>query len=199
MAGKLGEARRHLQQSIAQCRCFSAPRAYGSCLPPPGALHERDHGTLVGSARREILDRILIINTAHLRKVLSEYESHFNGHRPHRTLNQASQLRPLAGRQTRSLAAVDLILLNPVMPAPAGRAGTMPPSVLYATCPPASPEALGLDVWHCRRSLPAAMAGVASFKLSLVLLEISGANEMGEPNGEPTSTRGRRFEPCCAH
>ena len=31
----------------------------------------------VGSVRREILDRILIVNAAHLRKVLSEYESHF--------------------------------------------------------------------------------------------------------------------------
>jgi putative transposase len=49
----------------------------------------------VGSVRRELLDRILIINAAHLRKILSEYESHFNGHRPHRALNQASPLRAL--------------------------------------------------------------------------------------------------------
>jgi hypothetical protein len=49
----------------------------------------------VGSVRREILDRILIINAAHLRKVLTEYEDHFNAHRRHRTLNQASPLRAL--------------------------------------------------------------------------------------------------------
>jgi putative transposase len=49
----------------------------------------------VGSVRREILDRILIVNAAHLRKVLTEYEDHFNAHRPHRALNQASPLRPL--------------------------------------------------------------------------------------------------------
>jgi putative transposase len=49
----------------------------------------------VGSVRREILDRILIINAAHLRKVLTEYEDHFNAHRPHRALNQASPLSPL--------------------------------------------------------------------------------------------------------
>jgi len=49
----------------------------------------------VGSVRREVLDRMLVINAAHLRKVLSEYESHFNGHRPHRALNQASPLRAL--------------------------------------------------------------------------------------------------------
>ena len=49
----------------------------------------------IGSVRREVLDRMLIINAAHLRKVLSEYESHFNGHRPHRALNHASPLRAL--------------------------------------------------------------------------------------------------------
>jgi hypothetical protein len=38
----------------------------------------------VGSVRREILDRILIVNAAHLRQVLAEYEDHFNAHRPHR-------------------------------------------------------------------------------------------------------------------
>src|SRR6266566_5392557 len=49
----------------------------------------------VGSVRREILDRILIINERHLRKVLTGYETYFNGHRPHRALNQASPLRAL--------------------------------------------------------------------------------------------------------
>jgi transposase InsO family protein len=49
----------------------------------------------VGSVRREILDRILIINAAHPRKVLAEYETYFNTHRPHRGLNQASPLRAL--------------------------------------------------------------------------------------------------------
>ena len=47
----------------------------------------------IGSCRREILDRILIMNKHHLRKVLAEYKSHFNGHRPHRALKQASPLR----------------------------------------------------------------------------------------------------------
>jgi putative transposase len=51
----------------------------------------------VGSVRREILDRILITNARHLRKVLAEYETHFNTHRPHRALNQASPLRLLPG------------------------------------------------------------------------------------------------------
>jgi Integrase core domain len=49
----------------------------------------------VASVRRELLDRILIIDAAHLRKVAAKYESHFNGHRPHRALDQASPLRAL--------------------------------------------------------------------------------------------------------
>jgi putative transposase len=63
---------------------LTAPQA-----PRMNAIMER----WVGSVRRELLDRILIINAAHLHKALSEYESHFNGHRPHRALNQASPLR----------------------------------------------------------------------------------------------------------
>ena len=65
---------------------LTAPQA-----PRMNAIMER----WVGSVRREVLDRMLIINAAHLRKVLSEYESHFNRHRPHRALNQASPLRAL--------------------------------------------------------------------------------------------------------
>jgi hypothetical protein len=43
---------------------------------------------LVGTLRREILDRILILGEAHLRAVLTEYQVHYNteraptGHRP---------------------------------------------------------------------------------------------------------------------
>jgi hypothetical protein len=58
----------------------------------PNPIFERYR---VGSVRRELLDRILIANAAHLRKVLVEYEDHFNAHRPHRALNQASPLRQL--------------------------------------------------------------------------------------------------------
>jgi putative transposase len=49
----------------------------------------------VGSVRRELLDRILIINERHLRKVLTEYEAHFNTHRPHR-----ARLPPLVSWET---------------------------------------------------------------------------------------------------
>jgi putative transposase len=42
----------------------------------------------VGSARRECLDRILIVSQRHLERVLSEYVAHHNTHRPHRALSQ---------------------------------------------------------------------------------------------------------------
>src|SRR5690349_11990276 len=45
--------------------------------PRMNAIMER----WVGRVRRELLDRILIMNARHLRKVLAEYESHFNSHR----------------------------------------------------------------------------------------------------------------------
>jgi transposase InsO family protein len=65
---------------------LTAPQA-----PRMNAIMER----WVGSVRRELLDRILIVSERHLRKVLAEYEAHFNTHRPHRTLDQPSPLRAL--------------------------------------------------------------------------------------------------------
>jgi putative transposase len=49
----------------------------------------------IGSLRREVLDRMLILNARHLRRVLAEYEHHFTTHRPHRSLGQAAPLRAL--------------------------------------------------------------------------------------------------------
>jgi putative transposase len=59
--------------------------------PRANAIAERWIGTL----RRELLDRILIINRRHLMAVLTEYVAHFNHHRPHRALHQAAPLRSL--------------------------------------------------------------------------------------------------------
>jgi transposase InsO family protein len=59
--------------------------------PRANAIAER----WIGTVRRELLDRILIINRRHLMAVLTEYVAHFNDHRPHRTLNQATPLRSL--------------------------------------------------------------------------------------------------------
>jgi transposase InsO family protein len=48
----------------------------------------------VGTVRRELLDRMLILGCRQLRWVLAEYVDHYNGHRPHRALGQAPPLEP---------------------------------------------------------------------------------------------------------
>jgi putative transposase len=52
----------------------------------------------VGTIRRELLDRILIINQRHAAMALREYELYDNDHRSHRNLGQAAPLRPLSER-----------------------------------------------------------------------------------------------------
>jgi putative transposase len=59
--------------------------------PRANAIAER----WIETVRRELLDRILILNRRHLEQVLAEYVGHFNDHRPHRALHQAAPLRPL--------------------------------------------------------------------------------------------------------
>jgi putative transposase len=49
----------------------------------------------IGGCRRELLDRTLIWNLNHLRRILREYEIHHNQHRPHRSLHSAAPLKPL--------------------------------------------------------------------------------------------------------
>jgi transposase InsO family protein len=48
----------------------------------------------VGTVRRELLDRMLIVGCRQLRSVLAEYSNHYNVHRPHRALGQAPPLDP---------------------------------------------------------------------------------------------------------
>jgi Integrase core domain len=48
----------------------------------------------VGTVRREVLDRMLIVGCRQLRSVLADYVDHYNGHRAHRALGQAPPLRP---------------------------------------------------------------------------------------------------------
>ena len=57
----------------------SPPRA-----PRANAICER----IIGTLRKEVLDRLLIVNEHHLRLVLTEYLQHYNTARPHRALGQ---------------------------------------------------------------------------------------------------------------
>jgi putative transposase len=53
-----------------------APRANAICV------------RIIGTLRRELLDRVLIVNEHHLRRVLTEYLRHYNAARPSRSLGQ---------------------------------------------------------------------------------------------------------------
>jgi putative transposase len=67
----------------------SPPRA-----PKANAYAER----WVSTIRRECLDRMLIFHERQLRHVLTEYEDHYNTHRPHRALEQRSPIELDANR-----------------------------------------------------------------------------------------------------
>jgi putative transposase len=60
--------------------------------PRMNAIAER----WTGGCRRELLDRTLIWNENHLRRILREYGTHHNQHGPHRSLNSAAPLKPLS-------------------------------------------------------------------------------------------------------
>ncbi len=55
--------------------------------PQANAIGER----MIATLRRELLDRVLIINERHLRRTLTVYPQHLNDTRPHRT---PAQLTP---------------------------------------------------------------------------------------------------------
>jgi transposase InsO family protein len=68
--------------------------------PQANAICER----MIGTLRRELLDRILIVKQRHLRRILTVYLRHFNTARPHRTL---AHLSP-AQAETRPPEPIDL-------------------------------------------------------------------------------------------
>jgi hypothetical protein len=60
---------------------------------PPGAPKANAYAERwVTTIRRECLDRMLIFHERQLRQVLTDYEDHYNTHRPHRALEQRSPM-----------------------------------------------------------------------------------------------------------
>ena len=75
----------------------SPPRA-----PKANAYAER----WVSTIRHECLDRMLIFGERQLVRVLAEYETHYNGHRPHRALDQESPITGFSLPSDRSHPAI---------------------------------------------------------------------------------------------
>ena len=63
----------------------------GVRMPRMNSIMER----WVQACRRELLDRTLICNQAHLLHALHEFETHDNAHRPHQGISNARPLRAL--------------------------------------------------------------------------------------------------------
>jgi putative transposase len=59
-------------------------------IPPRSPRANAYAERFVLTARQEVTDRILIFGERHLRTILNEYATHYNGRRPHRSL----QLHP---------------------------------------------------------------------------------------------------------
>jgi putative transposase len=61
--------------------------------PRANAICER----MIGTLRRELLDRVLIVSQRHLHRVVTGYLSHFNAARPHRSLAQLAPVQAETG------------------------------------------------------------------------------------------------------
>jgi putative transposase len=80
--------------------------------PRMNAICER----LVGTLRRELLDRVLILGESHLRAVLAEFQVHYNTARPHQGIAQrVPDGKPDSGHPTVTNLDRGRILRKPVL------------------------------------------------------------------------------------
>jgi putative transposase len=79
--------------------------------PRMNAICER----LIGTLRRELLDRTLILNQAHLRAVVAEYQEHYNTARPHQGLGQCVPDDDISPRVTAANSGSWQIRRKPVL------------------------------------------------------------------------------------
>jgi putative transposase len=118
--------------------------------PRANAICER----MIGTLRRALLDRILIVNERHLRRILTDYLHHFNAARPHRALAQLAPAQTktqpphginLAGYQVRRRPILDGLtsdyqhrgMIDTSTRKPADQAGLL---AAGRTCGPHGPE-----------------------------------------------------------
>ena len=67
---------------------FTADGIRALASPPQAPRANAICGRIIGTLRRELFDRLLIVSEYHLRRVLVEYLRHYNAARPHRALGQ---------------------------------------------------------------------------------------------------------------
>jgi transposase InsO family protein len=81
----------------------------GVRMPRMNAICER----VIGTLRRELLDRTLVFGARRLALVLREYVIHYDGHRPH----QSRQQRPpdIEAQPVRDVADLQAVRRKPVM------------------------------------------------------------------------------------
>ena len=82
--------------TVAGIRILTSPPQ----APRANAICER----IIGTLRRELFDRSLIVNEHHLRRVLTEYLLHYNTARPHRFLGQLASAQAPTGPPEINLA-----------------------------------------------------------------------------------------------
>ncbi|HZU57893.1 MAG TPA: integrase core domain-containing protein [Actinocrinis sp.] len=66
--------------------------------PRANAIGER----VIGTIRRQLLDKALILHEDHARRVLTEWLHHYAHGRPHRSLGQLTQTKPSTHHPYRS-------------------------------------------------------------------------------------------------